>query len=116
MDRRSYTEIPVDQMTPNRRRGMNMWSKNVAKRRAIQDILRIPNLLQVLRSPVASTFSEAIIRVRTPRNAKCGEFDQREWHAAALFRITNTEMHRGEKSGPAAEKVQALIAGLHTIV
>ena len=106
-----YTEIPVDQMTPKQKKGYEYVVKERGEAPGpYKIILQNPNLLQVL-VPVGRYFQQSHSSLSDAEREIAVNLINAKWHAA----YSNYEHEMiGERAGLPPEKVQALIAGLHT--
>ena len=106
-----YTEIPVDQMTPEQKNGYEYVVKERGEAPGpYKIILQNSNLLQVL-VPVGRYFQQSHSSLSDPEREIVVNLINAKWHAA----YSNYEHEMiGERAGLPPEKVQALIAGLHT--
>jgi 4-carboxymuconolactone decarboxylase len=106
-----YTEIPVDQMTPEQRKGYEFVVQERGEAPGPYKILlQNPNLLQVM-VPVGRYFQQSHSSLSDAEREIVVNLINAKWHAA----YSNYEHELiGERAGLAPEKVQALIAGLHT--
>src|ERR1700689_3014355 len=106
-----YTEIPVDQMTPEQKKGYEYVVKERGEAPGpYKIILQNPNLLQVL-VPVGRYFQQSHSSLSDAEREIVVNLINAKWHAA----YSNYEHEMiGERAGLPPEKVQALIAGLHT--
>jgi 4-carboxymuconolactone decarboxylase len=106
-----YTEIPVDQMNPEQKKGYEYVVKERGEAPGpYKIILENPNLLQVL-VPVGRYFQESHSSLSDAEREIVVNLINAKWHAA----YSNYEHEMiGERAGLPPEKVQALIAGLHT--
>src|SRR6201985_3168979 len=103
-----YTEIPVDQMTPEQKKGYEYVVKERGEAPGpYKIILQNPNLLQVL-VPVGRYFQQSHSSLSDAEREIVVNLINAKWHAA----YSNYEHEMiGERAGLPPEKVQALIAG-----
>ena len=106
-----YTEIPLDQMTPAQRKGYDLVSGERGEVPGPYKILvQNPNLLEVL-APIGTYFQMSHSSLSDAEREIVVNLTNAKWHAA----YSNYEHELiGEKAGLPQEKVDALIAGLHT--
>src|SRR6202161_1822555 len=106
-----YTEIPVDQMTSEQKKGYEYVVKERGEAPGpYKIILQNPNLLQVL-VPVGRYFQQSHSSLSDAEREIVVNLINAKWHAA----YSNYEHEMiGERAGLPPEKVQALISGLHT--
>jgi 4-carboxymuconolactone decarboxylase len=106
-----YAEIPVDQMTTEQRKGYELVIQERGEAPGPYKILiQNPNLLRVL-VPVGKYFQQSHSSLSDAEREIVVNLINAKWHAA----YSNYEHEMiGERAGLPAEKVQALIAGLHT--
>jgi 4-carboxymuconolactone decarboxylase len=106
-----YTEIPVDQMTPEQRKG---YDHLIQERGEAPGPYRIfiqnPHLLQAM-IPVGKYFQRSHSSLSDAEREIVVNLINAKWHAA----YSNYEHEWiGERAGLPPAKVEALIAGLHT--
>jgi 4-carboxymuconolactone decarboxylase len=106
-----YTEIPVDQMTPEQRKGYDLVVQERGEAPGPYKIfIQNPHLLQVL-VPVGKYFQRSHSSLSDAEREIVVNLINAKWLAA----YSNYEHEMiGERAGLPPEKVQALIAGLHT--
>src|ERR1700745_2650483 len=106
-----YTEIPVDQMTSEQRRGYELVVQERGEAPGPYKIfIQNPHLLQVL-VPVGKYFQQSHSSLSDAEREIVVNLINAKWHAA----YSNYEHEMiGERAGLPPEKVQALIAGLPT--
>jgi 4-carboxymuconolactone decarboxylase len=103
-----YTEIPIDQMTSEQRKGYELLVQESPGPYKI--FIQNPDLLQVL-VPVGKYFQQSHSSLLDAEREIVVNLINAKWHAA----YSNYEHEMiGERAGLPAEKVEALIAGLHT--
>src|ERR1700723_2387355 len=106
-----YTEIPVDQMTPEQKKGYEYVVKERGEAPGpYKIILQNPNLLQVL-VPVGEYFQQSHSSLSDAEREIVAHLINAKWHAA--YSNYENEMI-GEKAGLPPGNAPALIAGLHT--
>src|ERR1700759_3178855 len=106
-----YTEIPVDQMTPEQKKGYEYVVEERGEAPGPYKIfIQNPHLLQVL-VPVGKYFQQSHSSLSDAEREIVMNLINAKWHAA----YSNYEHEMiGERAGLPPEKVQALIAGLPT--
>src|ERR1700746_187777 len=106
-----YTEIPVDQMTSEQRKGYELVVQERGEAPGPYKIfIQNPHLLQVL-GPVGKYFQQSHSSLSDPEREIVVNLINSKWHAA----YSNYEHEMiGERAGLPPEKVQALIAGVPT--
>ena len=106
-----YTEIPLDQMTPEQRTGYDLEVKERGEVPGPHKIwLQNSKLLEIM-VPVGTYFQESHSSLSDAEREIVVNLINGKWHAA--YSTYEHEMI-GEKAGLPPEKVQALIAGLPT--
>ena len=106
-----YTEIPVDQMTSEQKKAYDFVVGERGEAPGPYKIfIQNPHLLQVL-VPVGKYFQRSHSSLSDAEREIAVNLINAKWHAA----YSNYEHEMiGERAGLPPEKVQALIAGLHT--
>src|SRR6201987_540731 len=106
-----YTEIPVDQVTPEQRKGYGLVVRERGEAPGPYKIfIQNPHLLEGL-IPVGKYFHQSHCSLSDAERKIVVNLINGKWHAA--YSHYDHEMI-GERAGLPPEKVQALIAGLHT--
>jgi 4-carboxymuconolactone decarboxylase len=106
-----YTEIPVDQMTPAQKQAYDLVVGERGEAPGPYKIwLQNPNLIKAM-VPVGKYFQRSHSSLSDAEREIVVNLINGKWHTA----YSNHEHEKiGEKAGLPPEKVQALIAGLHT--
>jgi 4-carboxymuconolactone decarboxylase len=106
-----YTEIPLDQMTPEQRTGYDLEVKERGEVPGPHKIwIQNPKLLEIM-IPMGKYFQQSHSSLSDAEREIVVNLTNGKWHAA----YSNYEHEMiGEKAGLPPEKVQELIAGLPT--